>query len=161
MKKVNLLVVAVMVCFAFIAFSFIPVSAKPQNGKNKQEYPIKLPQTGQIWSEVPGDDGDLQKGVQFPVPRFTDNGDGTVTDNLTNLVWLKNARCIEAILWYGAIEFSNNLKNGDCGLSDGSVAGDWRLPNRNELLSLIDVEIDNPQLWDNTDIPSAPFPECS
>jgi hypothetical protein len=25
--------------------------------------------------------------------RFTDNGDGTVTDNMTGLIWLTNARC--------------------------------------------------------------------
>ena len=29
--------------------------------------------------------------MQSPSPRFTDNNDGTVTDNLTGLVWLKNA----------------------------------------------------------------------
>jgi len=33
-----------------------------------------------------GQDGDLQKGVTSPSPRFTDNGDGTVTDNLTELM---------------------------------------------------------------------------
>src|SRR5262245_34242284 len=38
-----------------------------------------------------GQDGDKQAGVPFPCPRFTDNRDGTVTDNLTGLVWLKNA----------------------------------------------------------------------
>ena len=30
--------------------------------------------------------------------RFTDNGDGTVTDNLTALIWLKNANCFGAEL---------------------------------------------------------------
>ena len=29
--------------------------------------------------------------------------------------------------------------NVACGLSDGSVAGDWRLPNRNELMTLLDL----------------------
>ena len=32
-----------------------------------------------------------------------------------------------------------SLENGSCGLSDGSVAGDWRLPNIRELHSLFDV----------------------
>ena len=40
-----------------------------------------------------GQDGELQKGVAWPNPRFTDNGDGTVTDNLTGLIWLKHASC--------------------------------------------------------------------
>jgi hypothetical protein len=37
---------------------------------------------------------------------------------------------------------------GDCGLSDGSVAGDWRLPNLRELYSLIDFSQDTPALPD-------------
>ena len=49
--------------------------------------------TGQTVSYALGDDGDLQKGVMWPVPRFTDNGSGTVTDNLTGLIWLKDANC--------------------------------------------------------------------
>ncbi len=39
-------------------------------------------QTGQTTSYATGDDGDLEKGVASPSPRFTDNGDGTVTDFL-------------------------------------------------------------------------------
>ena len=35
-----------------------------------------------------GEDGEHQAGVEWPTPRFTDNGDGTVTDNLTGLDWL-------------------------------------------------------------------------
>ena len=47
-----------------------------------------VPATGQTDSVAAGDDGDLQKGVPWPDPRFTDNGDGTVTDHLTGLIWL-------------------------------------------------------------------------
>jgi len=36
------------------------------------------------------DDGDVRAGVASPNPRFTDNNSGTVTDNLTGLVWIKN-----------------------------------------------------------------------
>ena len=50
-----------------------------------------VPQTGQTDYYAAGDDGALQKGVPWPTPRFTDNGNGTVTDNLTHLIWLKNA----------------------------------------------------------------------
>ena len=83
-------------------------------------------------------------GVKWPVPRFTDNDDGTITDNLTRLVWLKNASCWQAQHWFSALDAAYNLKDGDCGLSDNSVIGDWRVPNRNELLSLVDVSIGNP-----------------
>lgn len=70
--------------------------------------------------------------------RFTDNGDGTVTDNLTGLIWLKNANCFGGNNWQSALDAANNLSDGQCGLTDDSSAGDWRLPNFNELGSLID-----------------------
>jgi hypothetical protein len=58
------------------------------------EAPAPVPQTGQTASYAAGDDGDIQAGVPWPVPRFTDNGNGTVRDNLTGLIWLKNASCL-------------------------------------------------------------------
>ena len=88
-----------------------------------------------------GDDGDLKKGVPWPDLRFTDNGDGTVTDNLTGLIWLQNANCFGIRTWFDALSDCNNLEDGNCGLSDASSKGDWRLPNRNELESLMDFEV--------------------
>ncbi len=86
-----------------------------------------------------GQDGEYQKGITWPNPRFTDNQDGTVTDNLTGLIWLKDANCFGKKTWADALNNCNTLSNGlSCGLSDGSVQGDWRLPNIKELLSLID-----------------------
>jgi len=41
--------------------------------------------------------------------RFTDNGDGTVTDNLTALIWLKNADCFGTRVWADALSDCNNL----------------------------------------------------
>ena len=41
-------------------------------------------------------------------------------------------------MWQEALDAANTLASGSCGLSDGSMAGDWRLPNVNELRSLID-----------------------
>jgi hypothetical protein len=103
-----------------------------------------VPATGQTESTAAGDDGDLQKGVPWPDQRFTDNADGTVTDNLTGLVWLQNAGCfagVNSLLWAEAIEASNEMGAGQCGLIDGSEAGDWRLPNVREQLSLIDYGV--------------------
>jgi len=86
-----------------------------------------------------GQDGDIQAGVDWPEPRFEDNGDGTITDHLTGLIWLKNANCAGSRMnWNDALTYCNNLANGSCILTDGSAAGDWRLPNKKELLSLID-----------------------
>ena len=102
--------------------------------------------TGQTTSYATGDDGDLQKGVAWPNPRFTDNGDGTVTDNLTGLIWLMDADCGGTMTWNQALSYCNNLASGSCSLADGSVAGNWRLPNVKELRSLIDFGQSGPAL---------------
>ena len=102
-------------------------------------YPAPIAKTGQTASYGTGDDGDIQKGVAWPNPRFTDNGDGTVVDNLTGLIWLKNANCYGNRSWTNALIDANGLADGSCGLSDGSTAGDWRVPNLKELFSLVDL----------------------
>jgi hypothetical protein len=89
--------------------------------------------TGQSASYATGDDGDLKKGVAWPVPRFT-VGTGAesdcVTDNLTGLMWTKDANRFGSKLWVDAISEANSQIL--CGHDD------WRLPNRKELFSLID-----------------------
>ena len=121
---------------------------------------VDLPKTGQItcYDESgnvilcpdTGQDGDIQAGVDWPEPRFEDNGNGTVTDHLTGLIWLKNANCAGSMNWNSALTYCNNLASGTCGLTDGSVAGDWRLPNVVELESLVDAEAANTAVWLNT-----------
>jgi hypothetical protein len=103
-----------------------------------------LPRTGQSASYAAGDDFAVNKGVAWPAARFTDNGNGTVTDQLTGLVWLKNAGCFTPSDWATALKAANQLASGACGLSDGSTAGQWRMPNANELESLVDVSRFNP-----------------
>ena len=105
----------------------------------------RVPQTGQTTSYAEGDDGDFQAGVPFPTPRFKDNKNGTVTDNLTGLIWLKNSTCFTAT-WAEALTAANTLADGQCSLMDKSRAGDWRLPNIKELLSLIDYNHSFPAL---------------
>jgi hypothetical protein len=86
-------------------------------------------QTGQTTSYRTGDDGDLQPGVEWPSPRFTDNGD-TITDNLTTLMWAEDANIWGYTNWNGAIDNCNGLSLGG--------HDDWRLPTVNELQSLFD-----------------------
>jgi hypothetical protein len=105
--------------------------------------------TGQKTSYATGDDGEKEIGSAWPVPRFTDNGDGTVTDNLTGLIWLQNASRFGQVDWYSALIACNDLAADDADLRDGSVAGDWRLPNVKELLTLIDYGRFSPALPDN------------
>ncbi len=104
--------------------------------------------TGQItsYSRTGGEDGDLKKGVAWPSPRFKDNGNGTVTDNLTRLIWLKDANAFGYSTWEQALSDANTLASGSHVLTDGSKAGDWRLPNVKELQSLIDFAYVNPAL---------------
>ena len=108
--------------------------------------PAPTPKTGQTTSYYARDDGALQPGIASPVPRFADNADGTVTDNLTGLVWLKNPGCFTAQSWDSALNGAKTLSSGACGLTDLSSAGDWHLPNKNELLSLVDYGHSNPAL---------------
>ena len=118
--------------------------------------PAPVAKTGQTTAYATGDDGDLEKGVAAPTPRFTDNGNGAVTDRLTGLVWLKDGICekfwgsdsatVNPRPWAQAVQSANLLATGSCGLNDGSRAGDWRLPNRKELDTLIDLGRSNPAL---------------
>ena len=110
--------------------------------------------TGQTTSYATGDAANSDKGVASPNTRFTNNGNGTITDNLTGLKWLQNANVAGARTWADALTDVENL-NRD-GTMNGTFAGDksnggshqkdWHLPNRNELASLTDSSNNNPAL---------------
>ena len=132
--------------------------------------PAPLPRTGQTTCyDVAGtvvtcgsgiglsQDGDLQLGVTWPNPRFTDNGNGTVTDNLTALIWMENANCYGFQIWADALAAANALQDtgtpettDDCGLSDGSVPGQWRIPNLLEMQSLAHYAVSSPAVPNTT-----------
>jgi hypothetical protein len=78
--------------------------------------------------------------------RYIDNGDGTVTDNRTGLIWLKNANCFGRKDWKTAMQLAAKLADGQCGLSDGSKPGDWRLPTKDEWKAMVDTEYKRPVL---------------
>ena len=68
--------------------------------------------------------------------RYIDNGDGTVWDRETNLIWLQYVECWPTfaglINWQTATNNAAALADGQCRLTDGSSAGDWRLPTKEE-----------------------------
>jgi hypothetical protein len=104
-------------------------------------YPSDVPKTGQTAVYAAGDDGAMQKGVAWPSPRFTDLGDGTVIDNLTGLMWLKNANAGNDCAGpdTGTETWATALASAAACNAGAGYAGhtDWRLPNVREQHSLI------------------------
>ena len=104
------------------------------------EEPGCLPDTGQdkcydldgneivCGSGYPGQDAEYATGCG---PSYTDNGDGTVTDECTGLMWQQEDDDTTRT-WADALLYCENFE----------LAGysDWRLPNRRELESLVDVQ---------------------
>lgn len=121
---------------------------------------VQIPRTGQtkcygaeteMSCSGSGQDGELQTGAPWPVARFTDNsianpGNLSVTDNLTGLTWAKDGKTApDTLTWQQALDFITGLNvNNHLGYSD------WRLPNRNEMESLIDKSQSDQALWLNT-----------
>ena len=79
---------------------------------------------------------------------YTDHGDGTVTDNVTGLMWQKcsggqtnDAACsgtATTYTWQGALDYCNALTLG--GYSD------WRLPSVKVLESIVDDSTSSPAI---------------
>jgi len=108
-----------------------------------------LPQTGQTASYASGDDGTIQAGIEWPSPRFTDNRDGTITDTLTGLMWLKDAGCFRRS-WNNSLQTVADL-NANPGkyncLDFSAKYSDWRMPNIRELESLVNFGTSNVASW--------------
>jgi hypothetical protein len=81
-------------------------------------------------------------------PRFTDQGNGTVIDNLTGLIWLQDADCVNWQNWTSALSEVAALNAGarTCANYTAGTFTDWRLANNREMLSLWDYGRDGPAL---------------
>ncbi|MBF0537021.1 MAG: DUF1566 domain-containing protein, partial [Nitrospirae bacterium] len=99
---------------------------------------VSLPRTGQTTAYYNGDDGAIEAGLAWPNPRFTDNGDLTITDTLTGLVWLKDASTPAMGTYTGGNKTWQGALDYVAYLNTITYLGynDWRLPNVNELESL-------------------------
>lgn len=131
---------------------------------------IRLPKTGQticydsagttIACGNTGQNGELQFGVVWPGPRFGTNGDTTITDNLTGLIWAPNGNLMPsrdsgwdadgtandgAVTWQHALDYVAKL-NAENYLGHN----DWRLPNRKEMKSLINYGQPDTTQWLNS-----------
>jgi hypothetical protein len=91
-----------------------------------------LLKTGQTSIYLNYDDGYYHKGIDVS---YSNNGDGlTVTDNVTGLMWPKDgaqAGCNSSgsLVWTSAINWAHGLTF--------ATYSDWRLPNVQELASLL------------------------
>jgi len=112
-----------------------------------------LPVTGQTTVYRAGDDGHFQTGLPdkntaaliqlFGNPdsatRFVDNGDGTVTDNVTGLMWVKDAATAPGAPFNAVSTWSAAID--DCLALNYAGHTDWRLPNVSEVLSIVDYSL--------------------
>lgn len=99
------------------------------------------------WAEwpMPNCPGDITAGAPNP-ESYTDNGDGTVTDNVTGLMWQQTVSTT-TYSWADALAFCPSL----------SLAGydDWRLPTRIELVSIVDDSLTDATM-DSANFPGTP-----
>jgi hypothetical protein len=86
--------------------------------------------------------------ITKPDSQYTDYGDGTVTDKQTGLMWQKctlgltGTSCASGatlgLSWQAALASANNNTDNDY--------SDWRVPNKNELESLVEDACYNPAI---------------
>jgi hypothetical protein len=127
------------------------VASQPQLQPGGLNYPIVSTGQGLCYDEAveiacPGAGGAFYgQDAQYTgnTPRYQDNGDGTVTDLITGLMWQADPG--QKMTYDQAVS----------GTSSFRLAGynDWRLPSIKELYSLI--------LFDGTDVSACPGGSCS
>ena len=114
-----------------------------------------FPDTGQTtsYTETFGEDHDYTSANSAATcdPSFTNNGDGTTSDNCTSLIWMTCSRgqtygagpacsgSATTVAWEGALTYCEGL----------NFAGqtDWRLPNTKELQSIVNYGVAYPAIF--------------
>ena len=105
---------------------------------------LKLPDTGQTIEATAtlGEDSDYT----INAPSYADNGDGTITDKVTGLMWQKVDNGEST--WENAATRAGSVTTG--GFTD------WRLPTPTELFSIVNHNLGNPAALNPTFFPSHP-----
>ena len=129
MKKYNIFLISTL--FSIIGYAQTVVKTM-----------LRLPDTGQnsSYTNTFGEDNDFNINIPF----FIINGDGTVTDTITGLMWQQ------------ADGGEMTIENAVTYCSTLTLAGytDWRLPNAHESFSILNHQNVNPSL-DNTVFPTS------
>jgi hypothetical protein len=118
-----------------------------------------LPATGRTTAYGPGSDGDVQAGAPMS---YTDNGDGTITDLNTGLMWEKKddsggihdmdnnyswstgSNAMDGTIVTMFLDTLNDVAGGGANCFAGYC--DWRIPNVKELQSIVDYEVSSPSI---------------
>jgi len=135
--------------------------------------PLSFPATGQTTAYtankndgIPGavavpDDGTVRAGAPLS---FTDNGNGTITDDNTGLVWEKKGdnggrHDKDNIYWWSGNGADETVWDWleDVNAEGFGGHGDWRVPNARELLSIADFQYQwaVPAAFNNNCVPGA------
>jgi hypothetical protein len=149
-------------CVLLAALLGLTTNAREADAGARRSRPLRTGQTG-CWNAAggtiacagTGQDGELRRGE----PRaYQDGGDGTIRDKRTALTWEK--LCDDgsihdkdnAYTWEQAFGKVEDLNTVPC------LAGvcDWRLPNRFELETILDLEGSNPMVSSAFDTDCAP-----
>jgi hypothetical protein len=85
------------------------------------------------------------RGDDYGINEFVDNGDGTITDNATGLMWTQDDNG-EGLDWERALAYAEN--------STFASYSDWRLPNVKELQGIVDYAY-SPSATDASKVGSA------
>jgi len=127
--KVSLMTVIPIIILSVTACSHSDGSSTSTGGDNAQLSTVK--QTGVTKVYHSFDDGSYQGGVKASYSR--NDTDNIVIDNITNLMWQDTTEVADGSIVLsvqGAVNYCQNLTLG--GFSD------WRLPNIEELLNIVD-----------------------
>jgi len=126
-----------LVVTAFLLF----VSALPATGQSTHSFNsgmncygvYRLPDTStRPYKAAAGDDSYYQPVISSP--SYKNNGDGTTTDNVTGLMWVRSGTA-DTYTWANALSSCAVTMNSGSGFAGYK---DWRLPNLRELLSIVD-----------------------
>lgn len=133
---------------------YIPDTGITKCYDNEKEIPCPTEERDDFFGQ------DAQYNSPVRQHSYTDNGDGTVTDNVTGLMWLQNDD-ENRRNWQDAIDYCDSL--------NFSNYSDWRLPNYYELSFLTDRSRLGPEMsinpvfdghdsdyWTSSSSPSSP-----
>ena len=170
MKKIIYMIFSALIIVSFIGCGVESMVTSEETAKEEQapglavmetddDRTYRLTDTGQKVSSYDADGNEISPSegeafygqdadYQGTEASFTDNGDGTVTDNVTGLMW-QQVPVSETFSWEEAQEYCESLELGGY--------DDWRAPTVKELFAIGDFETG----WPFLDTDYFEFPEAS